>query len=62
MASIECFCEAVCWLVVGRYISQFDSGVLDVLAGETVLDVDMLSSSVMLRTFGEFDYRLAVRI
>ena len=52
---IECFCEAICWLVVGRYIGQLDGGILDVLADEMILNIDILCPSMMLRIFGEFD-------
>ena len=53
---IECFGEAICWLVVGRYIDQLDGGILDVLANEMILNIDMLCPSMMLRIFGEFDW------
>ena len=52
---IECFCEAICWLIVGRYIAQLDGAILDVLADEMILNIDMLCPSMMLRIFGEFD-------
>ena len=53
--TIECFCEAVCWLIFGRYVGQLDGFVLNVLADEMVLDIDVLGTSMMLRVFGEFD-------
>ena len=53
---IECFGEAICWFIIGRYISQFDGGILDVLADEMVLDIHMLCPGMMFRGFGEFDY------
>ena len=52
---IECFYKAICWLVVGRYIDQLDGGILDVLADEMILNIDMLCPSIILRIFGEFD-------
>ena len=54
--SIECFCETICWLVVSRYIGQLDGGILDVLADEMILNIDILCPSMMLRIFGEFNY------
>ena len=52
---IECFCEAICWLVISRYIGQIDGSILDVLADEMILNIDMLCSSMVLRIFSEFD-------
>ena len=46
---IECFYEAICWLVTSRYTGQIDGGILDVLADEIILNIDML------RIFSEFD-------
>ena len=56
-SGIECLCEAVCWLIIGRYIDRLDSFVLDVLADEMILDIDVLGTSMILTGFfGEFDY------
>ena len=52
---IEYFCKAICWLVVYRYIGQLDSSILDLLADEMILNIDILCPSMILRIFGEFD-------
>ena len=60
--SIEYFCKAICWLIFGGYIIQLDYGILDVLADEMVLNIDIFRSSMMLRIPGELDCWLAIRI
>ena len=53
---IECFYKAICWLVVSRYIDQLNGVILDILADEMILNIDILCPSIILRIFSEFDY------
>ena len=52
---IKCFYEAIYWLVTSRYIGQIDGGILDVLADEIILNIDIFCSSIVLRIFSELD-------